>query len=188
MEPNSRKRSLSPYSGRAAQSSTRKPPPSQNESRKPASGFKWKEKPRRDEDDIRNEPKGLERGYRDQEKPKRRETEAEHDPTGEKFGNSVTDKFGAAANDKVGDAKSTGNGVADKFGPDGDGKEVKREKKKKEKGSSGPRPTTEEMIIVNVNDRLGTKAAIPCLASDPISMYTLSPFFPHLDPMISVCF
>lgn len=25
------------------------------------------------------------------------------------------------------------------------------------------------MIIVNVNDRLGTKAAIPCLASDPIS-------------------
>lgn len=27
------------------------------------------------------------------------------------------------------------------------------------------------MIIVNVNDRLGTKASIPCLASDPISMY-----------------
>lgn len=25
------------------------------------------------------------------------------------------------------------------------------------------------MIIVHVNDRLGTKAAIPCLASDPIS-------------------
>lgn len=26
------------------------------------------------------------------------------------------------------------------------------------------------MIVVHVNDRLGTKAAIPCLASDPISM------------------
>lgn len=25
------------------------------------------------------------------------------------------------------------------------------------------------MIVVHVNDRLGTKAAIPCLASDPIS-------------------
>jgi hypothetical protein len=29
----------------------------------------------------------------------------------------------------------------------------------------------EEMIIVNVNDRLGTKAAIPCLASDPIKLF-----------------
>ena len=27
----------------------------------------------------------------------------------------------------------------------------------------------EPMIIVHINDRLGTKAAIPCLASDPIS-------------------
>ena len=30
------------------------------------------------------------------------------------------------------------------------------------------------MIIVNVNDRLGTKAAIPCLGSDPVSKYFLS--------------
>jgi hypothetical protein len=29
----------------------------------------------------------------------------------------------------------------------------------------------EEMIIVHVNDRLGTKAAIPCLASDPIKLF-----------------
>lgn len=28
------------------------------------------------------------------------------------------------------------------------------------------------MIIVNVNDRLGTKAAIPCLASDPVGPHT----------------
>lgn len=28
-----------------------------------------------------------------------------------------------------------------------------------------------ETIIVNVNDRLGTKESIPCLASDPISMF-----------------
>lgn len=27
------------------------------------------------------------------------------------------------------------------------------------------------MIIVNINDRLGTKAAIPCLASDPVKMF-----------------
>lgn len=34
-----------------------------------------------------------------------------------------------------------------------------------------PRPSNEEMIIVNINDRLGTKAAIPCLASDPVKMF-----------------
>ena len=30
---------------------------------------------------------------------------------------------------------------------------------------------SEPMIVVHVNDRLGTKAAIPCLASDPISEF-----------------
>ncbi|KAI9885084.1 MAG: hypothetical protein M1823_003139 [Watsoniomyces obsoletus] len=32
-------------------------------------------------------------------------------------------------------------------------------------------PSGEPMIIVNVNDRLGTKAAIPCLASDPVGLF-----------------
>jgi len=31
------------------------------------------------------------------------------------------------------------------------------------------------MIIVNVNDRLGTKAAIPCLGSDPVSKCLMYP-------------
>lgn len=34
------------------------------------------------------------------------------------------------------------------------------------------------MIVVHVNDRLGTKAAIPCLASDPISKCLLFPASP----------
>ncbi|KAL8958538.1 MAG: hypothetical protein Q9193_004429, partial [Seirophora villosa] len=43
-------------------------------------------------------------------------------------------------------------------------------KAKKEKKTREPKiaPTAEPMIIVNVNERLGTKAAIPCLASDSI--------------------
>lgn len=45
------------------------------------------------------------------------------------------------------------------------------EKKKKPKKDKGPRPTAEPMIRVFVNDRLGTRAEIPCLASDPISKY-----------------
>lgn len=31
--------------------------------------------------------------------------------------------------------------------------------------------TTQTMIVVYVNDRLGTKAGIPCLASDPIKLF-----------------
>lgn len=43
-------------------------------------------------------------------------------------------------------------------------------------GAGLPTPTIapayqEPMIIVNVNDRLGTKAAIPCLASDPVKAF-----------------
>ncbi|KAL8933484.1 MAG: hypothetical protein Q9216_006344 [Gyalolechia sp. 2 TL-2023] len=47
---------------------------------------------------------------------------------------------------------------------------LKTEKKEKEKKKNEPKiaPTAEPMIIVNVNDRLGTKAAVPCLASDSI--------------------
>ena len=52
----------------------------------------------------------------------------------------------------------------------------KPKKEKKEKKSSAPAPTSEPMIIVNVNDRLGTKASIPCLASDPISKLVSSPY------------
>lgn len=106
-----------------------------------------------------------------------------------KSGNSVSDKFGdtvtqAAASDiaeKFGSAAAaattsttttttittTTMSQLDQAAPEKEKKE-KKKKDKKEK-TAGPRPTTEEMIIVNVNDRLGTKASIPCLASDPIS-------------------
>ncbi|KAL9044334.1 MAG: hypothetical protein Q9214_002521, partial [Letrouitia sp. 1 TL-2023] len=40
-------------------------------------------------------------------------------------------------------------------------------KEKKNKPAAMP----QEMIVVNVNDRLGTKTAIPCLASDPIGLF-----------------
>ena len=58
--------------------------------------------------------------------------------------------------------------IQDKFG--GDKPEKKEKEKEKKAAAPVAAPTGEPMIIVNVNDRLGTKAAIPCLASDPISM------------------
>jgi hypothetical protein len=63
-------------------------------------------------------------------------------------------------------------GVADKFGKSLD--------KDKGGGEALDKPSNTEpvsaladepMIIVHVNDRLGTKAAIPCLASDPIKLF-----------------
>ncbi|KAI4253268.1 MAG: hypothetical protein L6R42_007654 [Xanthoria sp. 1 TBL-2021] len=47
---------------------------------------------------------------------------------------------------------------------------TKAPKEPKSKKTKVPKiaPTAEPMIIVNVNDRLGTKTAIPCLASDSI--------------------
>jgi hypothetical protein len=47
-------------------------------------------------------------------------------------------------------------------------KSDKKEKKEKKTAAAVPQ---EPMIIVNVNDRLGTKAAIPCLASDPVKLF-----------------
>ncbi|KAF5021726.1 hypothetical protein F66182_6227 [Fusarium sp. NRRL 66182] len=52
---------------------------------------------------------------------------------------------------------------------DGD-RDQRRDRKEKEKEKpKAPAPQAgEEMIIVNVNDRLGTKAAVPCLESDTV--------------------
>ncbi len=58
-----------------------------------------------------------------------------------------------------------------------------KEKKKDKNKTKEPKiaPTAEPMIIVNVNDRLGTKAAIPCLASDSIREIPSNPFPLHRD-------
>ena len=106
------------------------------------------------------------RGYREQERerPRRRSPERrdigrrERDDDLEKMsgrGRDVEDKFGKTSDGQ----EKSGDKVGDKA----------PEKPKKEK-KPPPAPTGEPMIIVNVNDRLGTKASIPCMASDPISM------------------
>lgn len=72
-------------------------------------------------------------------------------------GRDVEDKFGGR------------HDMAEEFGEKKANGDKPPEKQRKEK-KSAPAPTGEPMIIVNVNDRLGTKASIPCMASDPISM------------------
>jgi hypothetical protein len=114
-------------------------------------GFKWKEKRK---DDREGGEKRLERGYRNRSRSPRRERQPESK------GASVEDKFG----------------VAHKFGSPkkNDGEDKSANTDKPPERAPAPAPAAahgEPMIIVHVNDRLGTKAAIPCLASDPIKLF-----------------
>lgn len=58
---------------------------------------------------------------------------------------------------------------------DRDSRPPKREKKEKAPAAAAAAPAMaadgEEMIIVHVNDRLGTKAAIPCFGSDNVGAF-----------------
>lgn len=122
----------------------------------------------------------MERGYREheRERPRQRSSDRrdggrrgkdEDDDVERKFGRGreVEDKFGR---------KDDG---AEKFG-DGVGNKPPEKLKKEKKPAPAAPPTGEPMIIVNVNDRLGTKASIPCMASDPISMS--HPSIPQVNP------
>ncbi|KAH8596899.1 ubiquitin-related domain-containing protein [Bisporella sp. PMI_857] len=111
-------------------------------------GFQWKEK-RRTNDEPEGREKGLERGYRKRSRSPRRDRErnreGEKEKKSKKFGNPSTNK-------KKKDEDSTA---------------------KPPERAAPPTSTAyqEPMIIVHVNDRLGTKAQIPCLASDPIKLF-----------------
>ncbi|CAI7610071.1 unnamed protein product [Penicillium pancosmium] len=118
---------------------------------KKTGGFRWKEK-RRDDDDRGDERK-LDRGYRDR-----------------------NDRPRSPRRDRDGDKNRDGDRDRDRRRDDRDApredgeKKEKKEKKKKDKKPVLPQ-SGEPMIVVHVNDRLGTKAAIPCLASDPIKLF-----------------
>ena len=128
-------------------------------------GFRWKEKSKHDDQEAAFEAKGLDRGYsKESARPRQRSASPVRDDVASKFGSNYQDKY-KAPNVDVG--SKFGNGVGGE--KEGEGDDDKKKKKKKEKKVKGPKPTNEPMIIVNVNDRLGTKAAVPCLASDPIS-------------------
>ncbi|EFE39488.1 hypothetical protein TRV_05886 [Trichophyton verrucosum HKI 0517] len=122
--------------------------------KKQSSGFRWKEKRRDDDRDRERDSgrsRGLERGYRGSDR--RRSPFRDRDRERDRDLDRGRDRERRAARDDPSDQKP-----------------VEKEKDKKKKKPSAA-PSNEPMIIVNVNDRLGTKAAIPCLASDPIRLF-----------------
>lgn len=118
-------------------------------------GFKWKEK-RRDDDEPRDRDYGLQRGYRDHYQPRARSRSPRRDRSPRR------NEDRPERSDKKRDTED-----ADKKG------EKKESKKDKKPAVAAPQ---QPMIIVTVNDRLGTKKAIPCFASDSVSEYWADDF------------
>lgn len=113
-----------------------------NRRRPKEGGFKWKEKRRTDEgEQSRNGDGRLDRGYKDHYRARSPQRKPDQDDGNQQSKKDI------------------------ELPP----KEKKERKEKKEKKVTAIPASGEAMIIVNVNDRLGTKAAIPCYASDPIS-------------------
>jgi hypothetical protein len=132
---------------------SRSPQRDKDRPRRSEGGFKWKDRRRNNEgedgDEIRNGNRGLERGYKDHYRTRSPNHDHDHD------------------RDEVHDQKSVKKDKKEK--KERKEKKKKDRKEKVEKEEAVTVPSGEAMIIVNVNDRLGTKAAIPCFASDPIS-------------------
>lgn len=163
---------------------SRSPPRDESRPKKQKSGgFKWKDRrPAADThaDKAGGDDKSLRRGYRDRsprrdnysQRERERDDERNRDrdrsprrrdrDNGDSYRPSRDD---ARAKDDPLDRVSSSK--RDRPAPSSD----KPEKKHKPKKAPKPAAPSEPMIIVNVNDRLGTKAAIPCLASDSVKAF-----------------
>ena len=148
---------------------------------KNSSGFKWKSKKTPD-DDSTQDPRDsgrLERGYRDRS-PKR-DSYRSRDGDSNKEQDAVQKDTERANERKAPTSYRPFPGTTsantdtpparpppEKRATPKDGDAPAEKKKKKPKA---PIVSNEPMIVVNINDRLGTKAAIPCLASDSIKAF-----------------
>ncbi|MDI1487476.1 MAG: hypothetical protein OHK93_006746 [Ramalina farinacea] len=190
--PRRRRRSPSPYSQRRRRSYSRsRSPPRRSKdafSKKSTTGgggFKWKDPntttANAEPSASGAEKKGLDRGYSSHytHQPARPKSPSpERDDLASKFGTGYSARYNrptTTTSTADGDAAakfgtSTIATAADGAGDDDERRRRKREKKE-QKAREGPTPVSGPMIVVNVNDRLGTKVAVPCLASDPIRLF-----------------
>ncbi|TQB73890.1 hypothetical protein MPDQ_005369 [Monascus purpureus] len=133
-------------------------------------GFRWKEKRRDDSYRPGDDDRRLERGYRDRSNRAR-------SPRGERYTDRYQDRD--QYRDRDGDRNRASSRDRRPRRPDHEKhkneelREGRKEEKRKKKNAAAAAAPSEAMIVVHVNDRLGTKAAIPCLPSDPISMSSL---------------
>ncbi|KAK5691802.1 hypothetical protein LTR17_025537 [Elasticomyces elasticus] len=165
---------------------------------KTSGGFKWKDKKPRDEDATRDSGR-LERGYRDrsprrdsyrdreQERSKKDDDRDEQKTAKRSLPPQDTDKSAPAADlantdeslekpaeparrDPFAGYKPRAK-VTDTPVPAVAAAASATAPKTKSKKPKAPPAPTGPVIVVNINDRLGTKAAIPCYASDSVKVF-----------------
>ncbi|KAL2870324.1 ubiquitin-like protein HUB1 [Aspergillus lucknowensis] len=137
-------------------------------------GFRWKEKRRDggDEADSR-----LDRGYRNRSprRPYDRDRDRERDRDGNRDRDRGYDRYRGDYRDRDRDQDRYQDRDRDRDrnrNRDRDrDRDTKDKPKKEKKAKAAPVGAGEEMIVVHVNDRLGTKAAIPCLPSDTVGNF-----------------
>ncbi|KAL4743912.1 ubiquitin-related domain-containing protein [Aspergillus similis] len=142
---------------RRSRSRSRSPP------RRPKAygGFRWKDK--RSNNDGQNEGDvRLDRGYRN--RSPRRPYDRDRDRDRDRY------RDRDRGHDRYRDRGEYRDRDRDR-NRDRDRKRAPKEKKEKKPEPAAPSGSGEAMIIVHVNDRLGTKAAIPCLPSDTIGNF-----------------
>ncbi|KAH0556217.1 hypothetical protein GP486_005855 [Trichoglossum hirsutum] len=135
---------------------------SQRERRGGGGGFRWKDRRREDDRSMsgRGETWRNDRGYRDADR--RRDDRDAYSKGVDHDARKRRRTSRSPARDK------------DRVAPGNEGQVDNPNRSDKPERPSKPKMVAaaqEPMIIVHVNDRLGTKAAIPCLASDPIRLF-----------------
>lgn len=142
------------------------PPDSRERSRSPArapkpkkyTGLRYKEKSSRDDD--RREDTRSDRRYRERDDRDRRD----------RYDDRRRDRYEDSYNSRDRRDRSRDRRDRRDRSPKAP-KAPKAPKSEKPAPVAAPVGSVEQMIIVTVNDRLGTKAQIPCLASDPVKVF-----------------
>jgi hypothetical protein len=163
----------------ASRARSRSRSPRRSPPRKPKnfSGLKWKNDRRDDRgDDRRRDDRGP-RDRRDYDRDDRRRDDvqlsARHGVDrrrDDRHSDRQDDRRGDS--DRRRDDRRRDDRHPDRRHPDSDRERKPREPKDRDKKPTGPAvaSTGEAMIIVTVNDRLGTKTQVPCLPSDPVKV------------------
>ncbi|KAL6238821.1 ubiquitin-related domain-containing protein [Aspergillus navahoensis] len=130
-------------------------------------GFRWKDK-RPNNDGHKEDDARLDRGYRNRSprRPYDRDRDRERDRDRYRERGDYRDRDRDRQRDNYRDKYRERNRDSDR-----DPTRAPKEKKEKKPKPATPTGAGEAMIIVHVNDRLGTKAAIPCLPSDTVGNF-----------------
>ena len=171
--------SPSPRAAERARSRSRSPRRSRSRSRSPAprrpknySGLKWKndKKDSSDRDSRRRDDRDARRDDRSDRRDRDRDRDRDRRSDGANRDERRSDRYGgreAARRDDRRDRRRSTSRDRDRA------QRPRPDRPSKAKPSPAAAPvaaTGEPMIIVTVNDRLGTKTQVPCLPSDPVKV------------------